>query len=169
MPPIPQIPPPAATFRPVEPGDEELLYRIYASTRTEELAPVPWTEAQKEAFLRMQFRAQSLDYAANYAGAALLIILVAGLPAGRLYVERRDDELRIIDIALLPEHRGAGVGGAILRDLLAEAAATGKVVRIHVERMNPALRLYERLGFRPIGDHGIYLLMEWTAAAGKAP
>jgi ribosomal protein S18 acetylase RimI-like enzyme len=155
--------PPTATLRAAAPDDEELLYRVYAGTRTEELAPVPWTEAQKEAFLRMQFRAQSQDYAANYPDAAFLVILVDGAPAGRLYVDRRQDELLIVDIALLPEHRGNGVGGAILRDLLAEAAAAGKPVRIHVEHMNPALRLYERLGFRRIGDRGIYLLMEWTA------
>ncbi|MBV8201999.1 MAG: GNAT family N-acetyltransferase [Acidobacteria bacterium] len=163
--------PPAApkvACRPIAPGDEELLFRIYASTRSEELAPVPWTAAQKEAFLRMQFRAQSADYAANYPGAAFQVILLDGMPAGRLYVDRRGDELRIVDIALLPEHRGAGIGGVLLRELLTEAAAAGKPVRIHVESMNPALRLYERLGFRRIGDFGIYLLMEWTGAEGAA-
>jgi ribosomal protein S18 acetylase RimI-like enzyme len=160
--------PPTATLRPVAPGDEELLYRIYASTRTEELAPVPWTEAQKEAFLRMQFAAQSRDYATNYPTAAFLVILVDGTPAGRLYVDRRQDELLIVDIALLPEHRGGGIGGAILSDVLAEAAAAGKPARIHVEHLNPALRLYERLGFRRIADQGIYLLMEWTAGEGAA-
>jgi len=160
--------PPAVTSRAIAPGDEELLYRIYASTRFEELAPVPWTAAQKEGFLRMQFRAQSADYAANYPDAAFLVLLVGGTPAGRLYVDRRSDEVRIIDIALLPEHRGAGVGGALLRGILAEAAAAGKAVRIHVERMNPALRLYERLGFRRTGEDGIYFLMEWTAGPGDA-
>jgi ribosomal protein S18 acetylase RimI-like enzyme len=160
--------PPVATLRAVAPGDEELLYRIYASTRTEELAPVPWTEAQKEAFLRMQFEAQSRDYAANYPDAAFLVILVDGAPAGRLYVDRREDEMLIVDIALLPEHRGNGVGGAILRDLLAEAAAAGKPARIHVEHLNPALRLYERLGFRRIDEGGIYLLMEWTPGTAEA-
>lgn len=156
---------PPITFRPVEADDQELLYGVYASTRTEELAPVPWTEAQKEAFLRMQFRAQTLDYQANYPDAERRLILVDGMPAGRLYVDRREDEVRIVDIALLPAHRGAGVGGAILRDLLAEAAAAGKPLRIHVEQMNPALRLYERLGFKRIGDAGVYYLMEWKAAA----
>jgi len=156
---------PTTTFRAVAPADEELLYRIYASTRTEELAPVPWTEAQKEAFLRMQFRAQTLDYQANYPDTERRLILVDGVPAGRLYVDRREDEVRIVDIALLPAHRGAGVGGAILRGLLAEAAAAGKPLRIHVEQMNPALRLYERLGFKRIGDTGVYYLMECKAAA----
>ncbi|HEV3458593.1 MAG TPA: GNAT family N-acetyltransferase [Thermoanaerobaculia bacterium] len=158
--------PASVACRAVSPGDEELLYRIYASTRFEELAPVPWTAAQKEAFLRMQFRAQSVDYAANFPDAAFQVILVDGAPAGRLYVDRRGDELRIVDIALLPEHRGTGIGGALLRGLLAEAAAAGKAVRIHVEQMNPALRLYERLGFRRTGGDGVYFLMEWTAGAG---
>jgi ribosomal protein S18 acetylase RimI-like enzyme len=169
-PPRPERPPtpPAVAARAVAPGDEELLYRIYASTRFEELAPVPWTAAQKDAFLRMQFQAQSQDYAANYPDAVFQVLLVDGTPAGRLYVDRRSDELRIIDIALLPEHRGAGVGSTLLRGLLAEAAAAGKPVRIHVERMNPALRLYERLGFRRTGDDGIYFLMESTAGAGDA-
>jgi ribosomal protein S18 acetylase RimI-like enzyme len=151
----------AVTFRPAAAADAELLYRIYAGTRAEELAPVPWSDAQKEAFLRMQFRAQSLDYQANFAAAEHLIILADGVEAGRLYVDRRPDEMRIVDIALLPEHRGAGVGGGILRGLLAEAAAVRKPLRIHVEHYNPALRLYERLGFRRTGDDGIYFLMEW--------
>ncbi|HLX10347.1 MAG TPA: GNAT family N-acetyltransferase [Thermoanaerobaculia bacterium] len=156
----------AVSYRAAAPGDEELLYRVYASTRTEELAPVPWTEEQKDAFLRMQFRAQSLDYAANYPAAEFLVILVDAAPAGRLYLDRDAERLLIIDIALLPEHRGSGIGGGILRRLLAEAAAAAKPVHIHVERMNPALRLYQRLGFRPTGDAGIYLLMEWTPEAG---
>jgi ribosomal protein S18 acetylase RimI-like enzyme len=160
---------PAVRTRPVTPDDQELLYRVYASTRTEELAPVPWTAEQKEAFLRMQFRAQSADYAANYGNAEFSVVLVDDAPAGRLYVDRRDDEIVLVDIALLPEHRGGGVGGGILRRLMAEAGTAGKPLRIHVERMNPALRLYERLGFRQIGDHGIYLYMEWRApAAGDA-
>jgi ribosomal protein S18 acetylase RimI-like enzyme len=156
----------AVTFRPAAAADAELLFRIYASTRTEELAPVPWSDEQKEAFLRMQFRAQSLDYQVNFAAGEHLIILADGVEAGRLYLDRRDDEMRIVDIALLPEHRGAGVGGAILRDLLAEAAAARKPLRIHVEHYNPALRLYERLGFRRTGDDGIYFLMESAPEGG---
>jgi ribosomal protein S18 acetylase RimI-like enzyme len=162
---VPAAATPAISFRPVVPDDQELLYRIYASTRTEELAPVPWSDEMKESFLRMQFRAQSADYAANYPDAEFLIILLDGEPAGRLYVHRRPDEVRIVDIALLPERRRTGAGGAILRDLQTAAAADGKPLRIHVERFNPALHLYERLGFRRTGDDGVYFLMEWQAAA----
>ncbi len=148
------------SFRPIQPDDEAFLYRVYASTREEELALLDWDEAQKTAFLRMQFTAQHRYYQAQFTAAAFLVILRDGEPVGRLYVERREDEIVIIDIALLPEHRRAGLGGTILRDLLAEADRGGKPVRIHVERFNPALRLYERLGFTRVGDTGVYYLME---------
>jgi ribosomal protein S18 acetylase RimI-like enzyme len=149
------------TLRPVTSEDGPFLYRLYASTRAEELAVVPWDEAQKEAFLRMQFHAQTKFYAESFPGAAFLMVLREGEPAGRLYVDRRGDEIRLLDIALLPEHRGAGLGTALLRDLTTEAAAAGKPLRIHVERFNPALRLYERLGFKLLQDEGVYYLMEW--------
>jgi GNAT superfamily N-acetyltransferase len=153
---------PTVAFRPIRPDDEPFLYRVYASTREEELRPVPWTAAQKEAFLRQQFQAQHAFYQEQYAGARFEIIVRDGQPIGRLYVARWDEEIRIVDIALLPEHRGAGIGTGILRDLLAEAAAAGKPVRIHVERLNPARQLYERLGFVPVADKGVYYLMEWA-------
>jgi ribosomal protein S18 acetylase RimI-like enzyme len=147
-------------LRPVEAGDQELLFRVYASTRTEELAAVPWDAAQKQAFLRAQFDAQDRWYREHYHAATYDVIVIDGQPAGRLYVYRGDAEVRIVDIALLPEQRGSGVGGALLRELLAEADAAGKRVTIHVERLNPALRLYERLGFTVAEDKGVYLLLE---------
>jgi ribosomal protein S18 acetylase RimI-like enzyme len=153
----------AIALRPATADDRELLYRVYAETRREELAPIPWTEEQKAAFLRMQFEAQDAYYRENYVGAEFLVILRDGVPAGRLYLHRRTDEIRIVDIALLPEHRAAGIGSILLRDLQAEAGAAGKAVRIHVERLNPALRLYERLGFRQIEDKGVYYFLEWRA------
>jgi GNAT superfamily N-acetyltransferase len=154
----------AIRFRPIEAGDLELLYRIYASTREEELALVVWEEGQKEAFLRQQFEAQHAWYQENYAGAEFLVILRDGAPAGRLYVARWEKEIRLVDIALLPEHRNGGVGSAILGALLAEGDAAGKPVTIHVERYNPALRLYQRLGFAPVADRGVYYLMERAPA-----
>jgi ribosomal protein S18 acetylase RimI-like enzyme len=137
---------------------------VYASTRAEELAVVPWDDAQKEAFLRSQFEAQDAWYREHYADASFDVILVDGEPAGRLYVHRGDRETRIVDIALLPEHRGIGIGTTLLRDLLAEADAAGKRVTIHVERFNPALRLYERLGFSIAEDRGVYLFLERSPA-----
>ena len=123
--------------------------------------------AQKEAFLRAQF-----DGAAPLVPRALRardfdVVLVDGEPAGRLTSHRGETEIRIVDIALLPEHRGSGVGTALLRDLLAEADAAGKRVTIHVERFNPALRLYERLGFAVAEDKGVYLLLERSPAYVK--
>ena len=155
--------PPPASLRPVVPEDREFLFQVYASTRTEELAVVPWTPEQKEAFLRMQFEAQDRYYRQQFPDASFQVVLVDGRPAGRLYLARATDEIRIIDIALLPADRGRGVGTGLLRDVLAEGASAGKPVRIHVERFNPAIRLYERLGFVMAEDKGVYLLMEWSA------
>ncbi len=151
--------PPAITFRPIEAGDFEFLYLVYASTRSD-IEQVQWPEEQKQQFLRMQFQAQHTHYQRHFANARFQIVLRDNRPVGRLYVDHRPDELRIIDIALLPEHRRQGIGRSILADLLAEASRQGKPVRIHVERFNPALALYERLGFQVIGDTGIHFLME---------
>jgi ribosomal protein S18 acetylase RimI-like enzyme len=154
-------------LRPVAAGDRAFLCRVYASTRTEELAVVPWDDVQKEVFLRAQFDAQDRWYGEHYARASRHVVLVGGEPAGRLYVHRGADEIRIVDIALLPAHRGNGVGTSLLRDLLAEAEAAGKRLTIHVERLNPALRLYERLGFSLAEDKGVYLFLERRPAYVK--
>jgi ribosomal protein S18 acetylase RimI-like enzyme len=147
------------TFRPITDADLPFLARVYATTRTEELAPVPWPDAQKAAFCDMQFQAQHAHYMQTYAGADWLLMLHHGEAVGRLYVVEWAREHRIIDIAFLPEHRGRGLGTAVMHDLLDRAAAAGKAVSIHVEQFNPARRLYHRLGFSKIGEHGVYELM----------
>jgi len=152
------------TFRRITDADLPFLARVYASTRAEELAVAPWTAAQKAAFLDMQFRAQHADYQKNYPQADWLITLRGGEEIGRLYIERWPSQHCIIDIALLPTHRGHGLGAAMLRDLMDEAAAAGKAVTIYVEKNNPAMRLYHRLGFRTEEDKGVYDLMRWSAA-----
>src|SRR5262247_4539233 len=114
--------PMTVSFRPIRPDDAAFLYEVYASTRTEELAVVDWDEAQKAAFLHQQFTAQHQFYQERYTQTDFLIILRDVVPVGRLYVARWQDEIRIVDIALLPPSRNAGIGSAILRDLLAEAA-----------------------------------------------
>jgi ribosomal protein S18 acetylase RimI-like enzyme len=152
-------------LRRVRDDDAEFLYRLYASTRADELRAVPWDAAQKEAFLRQQHGAQSRHYRAAHPDGDFRVVEVEGRPAGRLYVDRGPEEVRIVDISLLPEHRGAGLGSALLRDVLAEAAAAGRRVTIHVERLNPALALYRRLGFAPVKDLGIYLFLEWRPPA----
>jgi ribosomal protein S18 acetylase RimI-like enzyme len=146
-------------LRPVAAADTPFLARLYASTREAELARVPWSDEQKAAFLAQQFAAQTGHYERHYAGAAFDVVLVDGAPAGRLYVARGADEIRVVDIAVAPAFRGRGIGSGLLRELLAEADAAGKRVSIHVERSNPALRLYERLGFAPAGETGVHLLL----------
>jgi ribosomal protein S18 acetylase RimI-like enzyme len=158
----------AYTLRPALAEDRELLFSVYASTRAEELTAVSWTAAEKDTFLRQQFAAQDAHYREHYTGADFLVIEAAGVPAGRLYVARWPREVRIMDIALLPAYRRRGLGTAILADLLAEATATGKTASIHVERHNPALRLYERLGFHTAADRGVYLLLERSPAGAPA-
>jgi ribosomal protein S18 acetylase RimI-like enzyme len=154
---------PTLLLRRIEPGDEAFLYHVYASTRAAELELVDWSESDKQAFLRQQFTAQHTHYKQHYAAAAFQVVLRGDAMIGRLYVDRGPTEIRIIDIALLPEYRGHGVGTRLVRDLLGEASRDGKVVTIHVERFNPALGWYKRLGFRQIDDLGVYLLMRWAA------
>jgi ribosomal protein S18 acetylase RimI-like enzyme len=148
-------------LRPLTESDEPFALSVYASTREEELALVPWSDEQKAAFVAMQFAAQSAHYAQHYTGMSSDVILVDGEPAGRLLVARWPEEIRIVDIALLPAFRGRGAGSALLRDLIAEATEHGKPLSIHVERDNRALELYERLGFRPVGETGVHLRMQW--------
>lgn len=148
-------------LRPAGPADAEVLYRIYASTREEELAVVPWDAPAKEAFLRMQFAAQDTHYHANFPQASYDLIMAGEQVLGRLYLDRGETAWNVIDIALLPDHRGKGIGSRLMKEVLAEAGAVGKPVQIHVERFNPAQHLYDRLGFRQIADQGVYLLLEW--------
>jgi ribosomal protein S18 acetylase RimI-like enzyme len=155
----------AVRLRPITDADEPFLARVYASTRAEELAPVPWTDEQKAAFLAQQFAARAAHYAQHYPGMTRDVIVVDGADAGQLLVDRWEREIRIVDIALLPEHRGSGAGTMLLKGLMDEARAAGKPLSIHVEQMNPALRLYQRLGFAPVAEEGVYLRMEWRPDA----
>jgi GNAT superfamily N-acetyltransferase len=150
------------TLRPITPDDQDFLYHVYASTREEELAQADWNEAQKTAFLQQQFNAQHQYYQANYPNAQFQIVELAGAPIGRLYVDRWADQIRIIDIALLPEYRGRGVGAQLLEAILDEGRRIHLPVTIHVERFNPALHWYERLGFQVVEDKGVYLFLKWT-------
>ena len=158
----------SVALRPATSDDEPFLARVYAGTRAAELAAVSWTDVEKAAFLQMQFAAQAQFYREHYPDTSFDVILFAAEAVGRLYVSRWTDEFRIVDIALLPEYCNRGIGTSLLHGLQSEAAAAGKPLRIHVERFNPALRLYERLGFRQIEDRGVYLFMEWSASQQSA-
>lgn len=157
------------TLRPETDQDEEFLYRLYASTRAQEMAVVEWSEQEKADFLQMQFKAQRMHYREHYRETRFDVIELDGEAVGRLYVARWPKEMIIIDIALLPQHRGRGLGGSLMRELLAEAEAEGKTVSLHVEPYNPAMRLYQRLGFQPLEVRGAYQHMEWRAAGSANP
>lgn len=148
------------SLRPSTAEDRDFLLEVYASTRAGELALLDWSDADKAAFVEMQFSAQDSYYREHYPDASFDVVVLDGRDVGRLYVDRWPGEIRIMDITLLPEHRNAGVGTSLLRRLTTEAAASSRKLSIHVEVFNPALRLYTRLGFVPVADRGVYLLLE---------
>lgn len=152
-------------LRPATAADTEFLIAVYASTREDELAAVPWDDAQKDAFVRMQFAAQDRHWREHKPGAQFDVVLVDGEPAGRLYVDRLPGEIRIVDIALLGAHRGRGIGARLLGDVLEEGRRAELPVTIHVEQFNRARALYERLGFRQIDTTGVHHLLEYRPDA----
>jgi GNAT superfamily N-acetyltransferase len=156
-------------LRPETDADLDFLMRLYASTREEELAPLPWTAEQKAAFLAQQFEAQRRYYRATMDGCAFDVIEHDGEPVGRLYLERRASQLHLVDIALLPPRRGQGVGAAIIEALQDAGRANGCGVCAFVEKFNPARRLYRRLGFTETADHGVYLEIEWWPEMASRP
>ncbi len=149
------------------PADADFLYDLYAATRSGEMALVDWSDAQQRQFLSMQFEAQSRHYREHFADASFDLIELDGVPIGRLYVYRGEHEFNIIDIALMPDCRGRGIGGFYLRSVLDEARAAGCAVVIHVEQNNPAMRLYLRLGFKRVKAVGIYWFMRWCDAPNQ--
>ena len=156
---------PSIALRPAEEGDRDFLLRVYAGTREPELEAAGMPLEQRAPFVEHQFEAQSRHYE-TYEDTSFEIVLVDGQPAGRLIVARWPEELRVVDVALLPEHRGRGIGGQLLRELIEEAEERRVKVSIHVERFNPAQRLYARLGFRPVAEQSVYVLLERPAPAG---
>jgi ribosomal protein S18 acetylase RimI-like enzyme len=147
------------TLRPATDDDRDLLVEVYAGTRAEELAMVPWDDAQKRAFVEMQFEAQAAHYRNARPEATYDVILEDSEPVGRLIVDREVPEIHIVDIALLPAARGRGIGGELLGRLLAEADAAGRDTSIYVELQNRARALYERLGFEEVERGDVYALM----------
>ncbi|MFZ5815176.1 MAG: GNAT family N-acetyltransferase [Bacillota bacterium] len=153
------------TLRPALPTDDPFLLAVYASTRQEEMALLPWDERQKQGFLQMQFQAQRQHCEAHYPEALQQVILRDRVPVGRLWLSRKPERIHLLDITLLPEFRGQGIGGSILGELLAEAVASRRHVTIYVESFNPSLRLFERLGFRRASEAGFHFLMNWAPDA----
>lgn len=149
------------SFRTVDDEDLGFVFSLYAQVRAQELAPVPWPEEAKRVFLQDQALLQHQHYVANYPGADLLVIENDAGPIGRIYVYRSKGEIRLMDIALLPDWRNRGIGGVLLRELMDEACRTNSGITLHVEPENPAQRLYRRLGFRLIEHRGVYDFLGW--------
>jgi GNAT superfamily N-acetyltransferase len=155
------------TLRPVQPDDEGFIFTLYAASRSDEMAVWGWPQAQQEAFLRLQFNGRQQHYKTQFPQAEHKIIMLDESMIGGMVVVKLDNAFRLADIVLLPEYRGKGYAAALIQDLLDEAKQVNKPVQLFVERFNPAIRLYERLGFAIVGDIGSHLSMEWTA--GEQP
>jgi ribosomal protein S18 acetylase RimI-like enzyme len=163
---------PLIRLDPVSPADEPFLYQTFASTRSDEMALTGWNAQQQELFLRMQYEAQRSSYLMQMPDAQYWIIRRDEIAAGRLILHRTSEKIYVVDIALIPEFRGLGIGSDLMEAIIHEASLAGRSVGLHVERFNPALRWYERLGFTVIGSGPIYLEMVWrpqsqTPVAGK--
>jgi ribosomal protein S18 acetylase RimI-like enzyme len=151
-------------LEPAKACDQDFLYQVFASTRMQEMAITGWSEEQQRSFLSMQYEAQRSSYLTQVPEARYSIILCDGVAAGRLIVDRTAQEIHIVDIALLPEFRKLGIGSAVMSELLEEASVAGKQVRLYVERFNPALHWYERLGFSALSTGPIYFEMVWCSS-----
>jgi ribosomal protein S18 acetylase RimI-like enzyme len=159
----------AVTLRPVTEADEDLLLQVYASTRADEMKQAAdWTPEQKEMFLRWQLQMQRQDYEARFPQADYQIILFEKRPAGRLWVARTPEQIRLLDIALLPEFQNRKIGSFLLSNLIKESEETGIPLRHMIFKLNTeARRFYERLGFRLVEDDRMYLLMERQPSEGR--
>jgi ribosomal protein S18 acetylase RimI-like enzyme len=151
------------TLRPEQPGDEPFLFAVYASTREAELALTNWEEPARRAFLDMQFAAMRRGYVDMYPAGEFLIIVLGERPIGRMVLNRMVEDIRVVDLALLPADRNTGIGTFLMRRVCAEAAQAGKPVRLCVLKNSRAVRWYERLGFSKTEEAGFYEQMEWRA------
>jgi ribosomal protein S18 acetylase RimI-like enzyme len=150
-----------ATLRPARAADADFLFELFVHSHGSAFAHLDADDPTRDALLRMQFRAQDLGYRTRFPDARFDVIECDGAPIGRLVVDRCEREIRVVDVALLPERRNHGIGTALLRALLAEATATGQAVTLHVARDNPARTLYQRLGFAIVSEDAVYSAMAW--------
>jgi ribosomal protein S18 acetylase RimI-like enzyme len=155
-------------LRPVRSEDDEFLYLLYADTRGQEMAAWGWDSIQQNAFLQMQFRAQRQGYAADYPDADHQLVCSEGQPIGRLIVHRCEHKAHLVDIAILTDHRNRGVGSELLRGLIAECQASGKLLTLQVDKVNRAIRLYQRLGFSTNAEDALFYKMSCAPASGAA-
>lgn len=152
------------TLRPVSDNDREFLLKVYEASRAFEMQFVNWDDQTKWTFLKHQFDAQHAHYREHYQGAELDIILIDGKPRGRFYVFRGPGQIAIMDITLLPDFRGRGIGSKLIRGLLAEAAKSECSVRVFLETFNPYQPIFAKLGFQIVHDDGVSRRYEWHRA-----
>lgn len=151
-------------LRPKSADDEEFLFGVFANTRSQEMAATGWGARECEAFLRQQFNAQTASYQGEFPNASYSVISLDGEDCGRLYVDRRPSEIRILDFALAPQFCGRGIGPALVEGLQGEARGAGKVVTLYVEKHHLSeIQFYERFGFMPGIETEFAVLMTWEA------
>lgn len=148
-------------LRPANDNDREFLLQVYQISREIELSMTPWDDAQKRAFAEHQLDAQTYTYRVRYPDATHEIILYEGVRAGRIYVDRGDREISILDIAVIHEYRRKGIGTSLVTGLQKEAAETNRSVSIYIEPFNPSQKLFGELGFEIVPDEGVDLRFEW--------
>jgi GNAT superfamily N-acetyltransferase len=152
------------TLRRAIAADDAFLLSVYDSTRADELGQVEWQEGQREAFIKWQFDLQRREYDARFPDAEYYVILIDDSPAGRIWIGRDAEQIRLLDIGLLPEFQNRGAGTLLLSRLIKEAGKASKPLRHMVFVLNnDAHRFYERLGFVVIEEFGAYKHMEWKA------
>lgn len=152
-------------LRPVTANDRPFLFKVFCSTRPDILAATHLPENQRQSLLTIQFNAQDNDYKTRFPNADYGIIQFGNTLIGRLYVNRTNEEVHLIEITILPEHRGEGLGATLMKALIEEARLTERRVRLHVEKTNPVLKFYQQLGFVKIGEKPMHFEMAWTADA----
>jgi len=152
-------------LRPATPDDGAFLFSVYRSSRLDDLTNLNWTSEQIEDFLAKQYAAQERFFKTDYPHAEELVVLRAGDRVGQMMIERGEREIRMVDLALLPEHRNAGIGTHLVNELLAEAKESGRAFRVQVMRSNPAVALFERLGLVRTSETGSHYQLEWRSGS----
>lgn len=151
----------ALTLRPATTEDRPFIMKVFAATRSDELAMLG-DAALIETLVRMQFEAQQHSYSSAYPNADSSIVMLGDQPIGRMLVNRGEDAIWLVDIALLPEFRSRGTGSILLKQLIDEVAGTDRSLWLSVYKLNPAVRWYERHGFSKVAEDGLYIQMKWA-------
>jgi len=158
------------TLLPAGASDGGFLYRLFEITRGQQFAQIPLDPTQREALVRMQFGAQQTGYRDQYPESQDYIVMTGDRPAGRLWLNESAGEIAIVDISILPEYQGRGLGTAVLGRTINDAKLAAKTIRLRVDRMNfRAARLYRLLGFEVVSSDDMFEEMEMVPGNRRAP